>query len=67
MTVTANKKRVDKYRQKVRAAGGVIIYATITEPEAVIAWRGLQEIFGSNRDAIENAIIDCYEMIKESQ
>ncbi len=65
MTKTAAaKRRTQKYRNQARAKGGVIVYAMITTPEAVTAWNGLKEIFGSNRDVIEDALISSYEHIK---
>lgn len=60
MTET-KKKRVEHHRIKARANGGVIVYAMITSPEAVAAWKYLQSIYGSNRDALEAAIIDSFE------
>ena len=54
------KKRTQNYRRNARAKGGVIVYAMITSPEAVEAWSELQDVYGSNRDALEAAIIDSY-------
>lgn len=61
-----NKTRQYHYRDRARSSGGVIVYAMITAPEAVAAWKKLQEIYGSNRDAIEAAIIDAYEQLGET-
>ena len=60
------KKRVEDYRSRSRAKGGVIVYAMITDPVAVKAWKVLQETYGTNRDAIEAAIIDSYEQLEGS-
>lgn len=64
MTTAAHKKYVKAYRERARRSGGVIVYAMITNPEAVAAWQELQKIFSSNRDAIEDAILTSYEQIK---
>lgn len=65
--MTSRKKAVSNYRKRAREQGGVIVYAMITCPEAIKAWQQLQLLYGSNRDAIEAAIIDSYEQIKESK
>ena len=64
MTTVAHKKYVKAHRERARRNGGVIVYAMITNPDAVTAWQELQKIFGSNRDAVEDAIITSYEQIK---
>lgn len=58
-----SKKRVSSHRELARAKGGVIVYAMLTSPEAIKAWKTLQIIYGSNRDAIEAAIIDSHEQL----
>lgn len=58
--------RTQEYRDRARTAGGVIVYAVITDPQAVKAWGELKKIFGTNRDAVENAIIDCYEQMEKT-
>lgn len=65
MNQANRKKRVEHHRIKVRANGGIILYATITSPEAIKAWKMLQEIYGSNRDAIEASLIDSYENLTD--
>ena len=59
------KRRTQHYRNKARAKGGVIVYAMITSPEAIEAWKELQETYGSNRDAIEAAIIEAKEHLDQ--
>ena len=63
-TSASHKKYVKAYRARQRRQGGVIVYAMITDPDAVTAWKELQKVFGSNRDIIEDAIITSYENIK---
>lgn len=58
--------RTRKYRKRHRDNGAVIVYAMITSPEAVEAWKQLREVYGTNRDTIEAALIDCYEALKEN-
>lgn len=60
----AAKRRTHEYRNRARARGGVIVYAMLTCPEAIAAWKKLQEVYGSNRDAIEAAIIDAHEQLE---
>lgn len=60
------RKYVKDYRVRAKANGGVIVYAMLTSPEAIKAWHVLQKIYGSNRDAIEAAIIDCHEQMESS-
>lgn len=52
------------HRARAKANGAVIVYAMLTSPEAIKAWRVLQETYGNNRDAIEAAIIDCHEQME---
>ena len=59
-----SKHRTSKHRDIARANGGVIVYAMLTSPEAIVAWKKLQQTYGNNRDAVEAAIIDSYEQIK---
>ena len=54
-----------QHRAKARERGGVIVYAMLTSPEAIKAWKELQKIHGSNRDAIEAAIIDYHEQLEQ--
>lgn len=61
--MSKSKKRVSTHRSRARAKGGVIVYAMLTDPQAIKAWQWLQETYGSNRDAIEAAIIDSYESL----
>lgn len=67
MTAQAAKKRTQHYRENARKKGGVILYAMITNPEAVAAWKELQKIFGNNKDAIEDAILTSYEQLKDQE
>lgn len=67
MTAQAAKKRTQHYRENSRKKGGVILYAMITNPEAVAAWKELQKIFGNNKDAIEDAILTSYEQLKDQE
>jgi len=62
--MSKSNKRVSTHRSRARAKGGVIVYAMLTSPEAIKAWKKLQQTYGSNRDAIEAAIIDSYEQIQ---
>jgi hypothetical protein len=59
----AATRRTQKYRDQARASGGIIVYAMITTPEAVEAWKGLKEVFDNNRDLIEDALINSYRQI----
>lgn len=59
--MTTTKNRVRKHRKLAQAKGAVIVYALITDPEAIKAWKQLQELYGNNRNAIEACIIDSYE------
>ena len=63
--MTSRKKAVSNYRKRAREQGGVIVYAMITSPEAIFAWHQMQLVYGSNRDAIEAAILDSYEQFKD--
>lgn len=67
MNKPVSKPRVFRYRENARKKGGVILYAMLTSPEAIEAWKELQKIHGSNRDAIEDAIITTYEQMKEDK
>lgn len=57
--------QVDRYRRRCRDRGGVIVYAMITNPKAVHAWKELQKLFGNNRDAIEDALINSYKELNK--
>ena len=65
--MTKPNTRGQDYRKRAREKGGVIVYAMLTDSEAIKAWSELQKLFGSNRDALEDAIITSYEQIKESK
>lgn len=54
-----------QHRAKARERGCVTVYALLTSPEAIKAWKELQTIHGSNRDAIEAAIIDYHEQLEQ--
>ena len=64
-TRNAHAAYTRQHRAKARERGGVIVYAMLTSPEAIKAWKELQAIHGSNRDAIEAAIIDYYEQLEQ--
>ena len=61
----ANAAYTRQHRAKVRERGGVIVYAMLTSPEAIKAWKAIQAIHGTNRDAIEAAIIDYHEQLEQ--
>ena len=61
----ANAAYARQHRAKVRERGGVIVYAMLTSPEAIKAWKTIQAIHGTNRDAIEAAIIDYHEQLEQ--
>lgn len=54
-----------KHREAARQKGGLIVYALITSPEAIEAWHSLKKTFGSNRDVVEAALIDCHEQLEK--
>lgn len=62
----SSTKQVDRYRKRLRENGGVIVYAAITDPKAIAAWNKLKEIFGNNRDAIEDALINSAEQLENA-
>lgn len=62
----AHRSNTQRYRDKARAQGGVVVYAMIVSPEAVDAWHELRKIFDNNRDIVENALITAYEELKEN-
>ena len=64
MTKGRNKQYVQDYRTRAREKGGVIVYAMLTDPEAIKAWEALKTMYGNNRDAIEAAIIDSYKELE---
>lgn len=61
----SRRKDVQSYRDRARAKGGVIVYAMLTDPKAIEAWKDLQTTYGTNRDAIEAAIIDWAENMEQ--
>lgn len=63
--VLSHKRSTQKYRNKARASGGLIVYAMVLSPEAVEAWHELKKIHGTNRDVIEDALITTYEQMKD--
>ena len=66
MTAKPGRKKqyVKDYRTRAREKGGVIVYAMLTDPEAIKAWEVLKILYGNNRDAIEAAIIDSYKELE---
>ena len=64
MTKGRKKQYVQDYRTRAREKGGVIVYAMLTDPEAIKAWEALKILYGNNRDAIEAAIIDSYKELE---
>ena len=64
MTGGRKKQYVQDYRTRAREKGGVIVYAMLTDPEAIKAWEVLKILYGNNRDAIEAAIIDSYKELE---
>lgn len=66
MTAKPGRKKqyVKDYRTRAREKGGVIVYAMLTDPEAIKAWEALKILYGNNRDAIEAAIIDSYKELE---
>lgn len=62
----ARKKSTANHRQRARDKGGIIIYGMITNPEAIAAWNFLKEVYGSNRDCIEAALVDAHENMRDS-
>lgn len=64
MTRGRKKQYVQDYRTRAREKGGVIVYAMLTDPEAIKAWEALKLLYGNNRDAIEAAIIDSYKELE---
>jgi len=64
MTKGRKKQYVQDYRTRAREKGGVIVYAMLTDPEAIKAWEALKLLYGNNRDAIEAAIIDSYKELE---
>lgn len=66
MTAKPGRKKqyVQDYRTRAREKGGVIVYAMLTDPDAIKAWEALKLLYGNNRDAIEAAIIDSYKELE---
>lgn len=66
MTAKPGRKKqyVQDYRTRAREKGGVIVYAMLTDPDAIKAWAALKLLYGNNRDAIEAAIIDSYKELE---
>jgi hypothetical protein len=65
--VRAHRSDTQRYRDKARARGGLVVYAMIESPEAVEAWHAMREIFANNRDLVENALITAYEELKDNK
>lgn len=65
--VRAHRSNTQRYRDKARAKGGVVVYAMIESPEALEAWHAMREIFANNRDLVENALITAYEELKDNK
>ena len=55
-----------EHRARVREKGGIIVYAMITDPDAIRAWHYLQNMHGNNRDAIEAALVEYQEQLEKN-